>query len=116
MHKMTYVHALGLVKPLNLVFNRGPFPVGGDIDTVNMGATAPNRPGVVIAVPSYRQIVSLADMNASLSGHAPGQSGHVASKHYDDFIKPWLKVQHHPMLFERKTIEEQAEGIMRIVP
>src|SRR5213079_3613558 len=29
------------------------------------------------------------DMKASLSGHAPGQSGQVASKHYADFIKPW---------------------------
>ncbi len=69
-----------------------------------------------IAVPSYRQIVSLADMNASLSGHAPGQSGHVASKHYDDFIKPWLKVQHHPMLFERNTIEANAEGTLHLLP
>jgi penicillin G amidase len=116
LHKMTHVHVLGLVKPLNHVFNRGPFPVGGDIDTVNMGATSPNHPEVVIAVPSYRQIVSLADMNTSLSGHTPGQSGHVASKHYDDFIKPWLKVQHHPMLFERRTIDTNSEGTLRLLP
>lgn len=115
-HKITYVHVLGLVRPLNLVFNRGPFPFGGDIDTVNMGATAPDRSGVVIAVPVYRQIVSLADMNASLSGHAPGQSGHIASKHYDDFIKPWLKVENHPMLYERKTIEANAEGTLQLLP
>jgi penicillin amidase len=115
-HKMTYNHALGSVKPLDKVFNRGPYPVGGDIDTVNMGATMVNQPEVVVTVPSYRQIVNLADMNASLSGHSPGQSGHPGSKHYGDFIKPWLSVSHHPMLFERKAIEENAEGKLNMIP
>ena len=115
-HTMTYVHPLGLVKPLKRVFNRGPVPLGGDIDTINAGATAPNQPGVVIAVSSYRQVVSLTEMNTALSGHAPGQSGHIASKHYDDFIKAWLKVQHHPMLFERHSIETNAEGTVHLLP
>jgi len=115
-HKMTYIHPLGLVKPLAKIFNRGPFPLGGDIDTVNMGATLPNQPEVVITVPSFRQIVNLADLKASLSGHAPGQSGHPASKHYADFIKPWLNVEHHPMLFERSMIEANAEGTLQLLP
>jgi penicillin amidase len=115
-HRMTYNHPLGTIKSLNRLFNRGPFPVGGDIDTVNMGATMPNDPQVVITVPSFRQIVDLADLKSSLSGHSPGQSGHPASKHYDDFIKPWLKVEHHPMLFERGMIEAQAEGVLSIIP
>jgi penicillin amidase len=109
-HQMTYSHPLGMMKPLDRLFNRGPYPIGGDIDTVNMGATLPNQPETVITVPSYRQIVNLADMKASLSGHAPGQSGHPASKHYDDFIQMWLRVEHHPMLFDREMIEENAEG------
>jgi len=115
-HKMTYSHPLGAVKPLDKVFNRGPYPLGGDIDTVNMGATMPNSPETVITVPSYRQIVNLADPKTSLSGHAPGQSGHPASKHYADFIKPWLNIEHHPMLFERSMIEENAEGVLMLVP
>jgi penicillin G amidase len=115
-HKMTYNHPLGMVKPLDRIFNRGPFPVGGDIDTINTGATLTNQPDTVITVPSYRQIVNLADLKASLSGHAPGQSGHPASKHYADFIKPWLNVEHHPQLFERNMIEENAEGTLLLMP
>jgi penicillin amidase len=115
-HKMTYNHPLGMAKPLDKVFNRGPYPVGGDIDTVNMGASLVNQPETVITVPSFRQIVNLADMKASLSIHHPGQSGHPASKHYDDFIRPWLRVEHHPMLFERTMIEENAEGRVRLEP
>lgn len=115
-HRMTYSHPIGTIKPLDKVFNRGPFPIGGDIDTVNMGASLPNNPEVVITVPSFRQIVNLADVKSSLSMHAPGQSGHPASKHYDDFIKPWLRVEHHPMLFERSMIEANAEGNIRLEP
>jgi len=111
--------------------------VAGDIDVT--GVSFPGTPGIVIGHNQHvawgltnavsdvedlyiekfhpqNPIVSLADMNASLSGHAPGQSGHVASKHYDDFIKPWLKVQHHPMLFERNTIEANAEGTLHLLP
>ncbi len=61
-HRMTYNHPLGAIKPLDSIFNRGPYAVGGDIDTVNMGATLPGQPEVVITVPSYRQIVNLAAM------------------------------------------------------
>ncbi|HXZ04889.1 MAG TPA: penicillin acylase family protein, partial [Ktedonobacteraceae bacterium] len=115
-HKMTYTHPLGAIKPLDKIFNRGPYPIGGDIDTVNMGASLPNQPETVVTVPSYRQIVNLADLKASLSGHAPGQSGQPGSKHYADFIKPWLHVEHHPQLFERGMIEENAEGIIQMIP
>ncbi|HEU5230708.1 MAG TPA: penicillin acylase family protein, partial [Ktedonobacteraceae bacterium] len=115
-HQMTYRHPLGLVKPLNKFFNRGPFPVGGDIDTVNMGTVSPAQPTEVITVPSYRQIVNLADLPSSLSGHSPGQSGHQVSKHYDDFIKMWLQVSHHPMLFTRQAVEDNAEGTLLIKP
>jgi penicillin G amidase len=115
-HKMTYSHVLGLVKPLDKLFNRGPYPVGGDIDTVNMGAVSPAQPETVITVPSFRQIANLADLAASLSIHAPGQSGQPASKHYDDFIKLWRNVEYHPMLFDHEVIDENAAGKLRMIP
>ena len=115
-HQMTYRHPLGLVKLLSKFFNRGPFPLGGDIDTINMGAVSPAQPTEVITVPSFRQIVNLADLPSSLSGHSPGQSGHPASKHYDDFIQLWLEVSHHPMLFERQAIADNAESTLVMKP
>ncbi len=115
-HTMTYAHPLGRVKPLDKIFNRGPYPIGGDIDTVNMGSVSPADPEAVITVPSFRMIANLADLAASLSIHAPGQSGHPASKHYDDFIKPWLHIEHHPMLFDHEIIDEQAARKLRMIP
>ncbi len=111
-HKMSYNHPLGMIKPLDAIFNRGPFPFGGDADTVSMGNTSPQDPTNVIVVPSYRQIVDLGNLANSRSIHAPGQSGHPADKHYDDFIKLWQENKHHPMLFTREAIESEAEATL----
>jgi penicillin amidase len=115
-HKMTFRHALGAVKSLEKSFNRGPFPAGGDGDTVNMGNVSPANPEEVIAIPSYRQIIDLGNLSNSLSIHVPGQSGHPASKHYDDFIQLWRETQYHPQLFKREDIEAAAEGALHLLP
>jgi penicillin amidase len=116
LHRMSYNHALGVIKVLSKFFNRGPFPVGGDADTVNVGVTLPTQPQEVITVPSYRQIINLADLTTSLSCHAPGQSGHPTSKHYDDFIPMALAGAHHPMLFAREMIEAHQEERLYLRP
>ncbi len=115
-HKMTYRHPLGAVKVLQGFFNRGPFPVGGDSDTVNMGNSSPNNTEEVITTPSLRLMVDLGNLNNSLSIHAPGQSGHPASKHYDDFIQVWRDTQHHPQLFTRDAIERATQGTLYLLP
>ncbi|GAC1362644.1 MAG: penicillin acylase family protein [Ktedonobacteraceae bacterium] len=115
-HTLTYNHPMGSIKPLDTFLNRGPFPAGGDSDTVNMGNTSPQDPATVIVVPSYRQIVDLGDLANSRSIHAPGQSGHVASKHYDDFIQRWRENKYHPMLFARESIEADAPDRLSMRP
>ncbi|MFZ2422969.1 MAG: penicillin acylase family protein, partial [Anaerolineae bacterium] len=41
LHHIALPHALGVQKPLDLVFNRGPLPIGGDTDTPLQTATLP---------------------------------------------------------------------------
>ncbi|GER89219.1 hypothetical protein KDW_33810 [Dictyobacter vulcani] len=113
---MKYTHPLGTVKALESFFNRGPFPVGGDGDTINVGSANSAEPENVLVVPSYRQIIDLQDFSASRSIHAPGQSGHPASKHYDDFIALWRNGETHPMLYQQEEIKKQAEGKMYLQP
>jgi penicillin amidase len=115
-HKMRCVHPLGIIKPLESFFNRGPYPIGGDSDTVNVAASADNAPEEVLSVPAYRQIVDLSNFENSQAIHIPGQSGHPASKHYDDFISLWRENKYHPMYFDTDTIEAATEGILNLVP
>ncbi len=110
-HRVSFDHALGLQKPLDRVFNRGPEPIGGDTDTPCQTAMLPNDPYDNKAwAPTYRQIVDLGDLSRSVAMFPPGQSGHLGSPHYDDLIEPWLKGDYHPMLWTREQVIEHAEG------
>jgi penicillin amidase len=115
-HKMSCVHPLGAVKPLEKFLNRGPYSVGGDIDTVNVAASAHNAPQDVTSVPAYRQIVDLSNLENSQAIHIPGQSGHPASKHYDDLMPLWREQQYHPMYFDARKVEATAEGVLHLLP
>ena len=114
-HRAIFPHPLGLQKPLDLVFNRGPFPIGGDTDTPCQTASQPNLPYDNNSwAPSWRQIVDMGDLSSSLAIFPPGQSGQIGSLHYDDLIGPWLKGEYHPMLWTRQQVEEHKAGKLEL--
>jgi len=116
-HALRLGHPLGLVPALAPLFNRGPFPVGGDADTVFMGYITPEPGGRLRTVmPSYRQICDTDNWDNSRSIHATGQSGHPGSAHYDDLVLPWLDTRAHPMLWSRALIEDSAEATLLLRP
>ncbi|MBP7998426.1 MAG: penicillin acylase family protein [Chloroflexi bacterium] len=91
LHGVRFNHALGAVRPLNRLFSQGPFPVGGDTDTVNQTAMRVDRPYETNAqAVSYRQIVQPGNWGQSVAMYAPGQSGSWSSEHYGDMIDAWL--------------------------
>ncbi len=128
LHTVTFDHPLGAVKPLNLVFNRGPIPARGSGFTVNAASfdysvfaegLKPAEIGEVFAVQSgvsQRLIVDLSDFSNSLSIHTTGQVGIPFHKHYGDMITPWQGVEYHPLLWEKDEIEENREGLLILEP
>jgi penicillin amidase len=116
-HRAIFPHALGVQKPLDRVFNRGPFPIGGDTDTPCQTAMHPHDPYDNKAwAPSFRQIIDLGNLAQSEAIIPPGQSGHLGSPHYDDFAVPWLKGEYHPLLWTRQQIESHLEGKLTLEP
>jgi penicillin amidase len=110
LHVVVLAHPLSLQKPLDAVFNRGPFPIGGDTDTPCQTAVSPAEPYANNAwAPSFRQIVDLGDLSRSQAVYPPGQSGQVGSPHYDDLLQLWLKGEYHPMLWTRQQVEEHCQ-------
>lgn len=91
LHGIRFNHAFGAVRPLNRFFSHGPFPTGGDTDTVNQTAMYHHKPyeanGQAV---SYRQIVQPGNWGASQAMYAPGQSGVWRSPHNGDMIPAWL--------------------------
>jgi penicillin amidase len=110
-HRVPFEHALGLQEPLDRVFNVGPFPIGGDTDTVCQTAMNPEDPYDNKAwAPSFRQVVDLGDLSNSFAIIPPGQSGQLGSRHYDDLVELWLEGEYHPMLWTREQVEREAES------
>ena len=99
-HQVVFEHLLGRRKPLDKVFNVGPFPAAGGEQTVSKGAFKLTDPFRLFAAPSMRQIVDLADPTAAYTIITLGQSGQPISKHYNDQVSLWLNGG-----YKRETID-----------
>ncbi len=117
LHTISFDHLLAAQPPLDRVFSQGPFPIGGDSDTVLQTSTAPDAGFQNNNVsPSYRQIVNLGDLGQSLAMHAPGQSGHLGSPHYRDMIQPWLNGGYFPMSWDWTEIARSCRYRQTFAP
>jgi penicillin amidase len=116
-HYAPFEHVLGRVRALQPIFNRGPVPLGGDMNTVAQAGYIGSRPYAVHSYAvSYRQIIDLGDFNRSVAILPGGQSGHPASRHYGDMIDAWRRVEYHPLLFDRGEVDRQAAGRLTLMP
>jgi len=117
LHRVLIAHPLGRMKPLNLLFNRGPYPMEGGNDCPLRAYAIPGFPfESPHVVASFRQIVDLGDFNRSLIVGTTGQSGHPASRHYSDMTELWLNGEYYPMLWDRARIEAECEGRLKLMP
>jgi penicillin G amidase len=117
-HQIIFAHTLGRIKPLEATFSRGPYPVGGDVNTVWATASPLDRADANEGMvgPPFRFIANLADLSGSLGLLAPGQSGQVGSPHYDDQVEAWFKAGYHPMLYNREDVEGGQEACLLLLP
>jgi len=121
LHAVELRHPLGVVRGLRGPLNRGPYPTGGDANTVRLAAFRSGNPGQpsfgpVTTGPNYRFVVDTGDWDRAWSVVSPGQSGHPASANYDDQIPLWQNVRYRPMVFGRKTAEIAAKHRLVLKP
>jgi len=82
---LAFIHPVGERKPMDKVFNLGPFPWGGDANTVSQAAVSfrdpvENSPFVA----SMRMVVDVGEWENNRFVLPGGQSGNPMSPHYDD--------------------------------
>lgn len=108
LHQLTFRHVIG-ASALGRLLNRGPFPVGGDSDTICQAAVDVAAPFLAQGTTvSYRMIADLADFDRSVAVLPCGQSGHPGSRHYADQLLLWRRGGYHPMPFSRGAVLSSA--------
>ena len=99
------------------LFTGGECPLGGDEQTVNQGMF---EPGAIdyraVIVASWRQIIDLSDLDASVGTHTVGQSGNPASPHFNDLFPLWSTGRYHPLPFTRSAVEAQTATRLLLHP
>ncbi len=117
LNRVVFAHPLGAVKPLDRLLNRGPYPMGGDHDTLLRASGKPVFPlEPVLGVAAMRFVADVGDWERSRMVVPAGQSGHVASSHYADMIAPWRAGELLPMPFSRAAVERVAQERLVLTP
>ena len=99
-HEMEFPHALGEANPLaHRIFNRR-LRAGGAQEAVCQIAYDPNDPYRAVWGPSWRMVADPTDPDRSRWQMFTGNSGHPASRHYDDLQPRWLAGETQPMCGE----------------
>jgi penicillin G amidase len=116
LHKVRFAHQLAILPGLEDFFTAGVVDTGGDEQTVLATLWEPAGGYDTGVTPSWRHIIDLSDIEASVGTHTVGQSGHPASPHFNDFVPLWSKGEYHPLPYSRQKVEEAAETTMRLLP
>ena len=117
LHQMSFRHFLGRQPLLAPTFDRGPYPIGGDGNTIWATFTSEFdlRHNYVVG-PPFRFIADLGDLAHARGLLAPGQSEHIASPHYNDGVTAWFEQGYHVMLYNRKEVEDAAKERLTLNP
>lgn len=119
LHALPLTHAtLGTsgVAPIEMLFNRGPYPVGGGSSVVNATGWQIGESYATTTVPSMRMVIDLADFDDSSWNLLTGASGHPFHAHYTDQAADWSEGIQKPWPFTAKAVTRAAVDTLRLTP
>lgn len=114
-HQIEFEHPLGKQKPLNVLFNLGPYGVNGGFNAVNkIMSHQGDHNYKVSSLPSTRRLINLGANANSYSILPSGNSGHFQSDHYDDQLALFLKGEYRKLYFspEQVALNKQTQFII----
>lgn len=116
-HTLTHAHPLAAVKPLDKIFSVGPFEVPGGSEVINNLHFDLDTTGyfTVTGGPALRKITDFNDIDHGETVSPTGQSGVVASKHYDDQARMYATGQFRKMLMNEIEIKTGSRQL-RLLP
>jgi penicillin amidase len=121
LHKVKFIHPMGMVSALDKTFNIGPYEVGGDQTTVNNSTYSfvdayRNDNYDDILGPSIRMITDLADMNHTYSINSTGQSGQPLHPNYEDQSRLWLFGDYKIEVMNESEMKNDKYKLLQLIP
>ena len=119
LHRLTIRNAsLGEsgIKPIERLFNRGPYEVAGGSGEVNATGWDASVGFETNWVPSMRQIVDLKDFNHSQWINLTGASGHAFHPHYADQTEDWAANRTRPWPYTPDALGRHTEDSLVLRP
>lgn len=119
LHALTLTHGtLGTsgIAPIEMLFNRGPYPVGGGASVVNATGWHLGESYATVTVPSMRMVIDLDDFDSSTWNHLTGASGHAFNAHYTDQTDDWAKGVQKPWAFSKKAVAKATVDRLVLTP
>ncbi|MDQ0727430.1 penicillin acylase family protein [Microbacterium sp. W4I20] len=104
------------IAPIEALFNRGPFPVGGGASVVNATGWDLGTSYATTTVPSMRMVVDLADFDDSTWIQLTGASGHAFDEHYIDQTGDWATGIQKPWAFSADAVDAAATETLVLKP
>lgn len=104
------------VDDLSSYFNRGPYPAGGNINTINIASYSMGKDFDTLLIPSLRLIVDFSQQDPVWIMNNAGQSANPASPHYADNIHNWLHGQYENLPFSREKQAKMYRAPMQFIP
>jgi penicillin amidase len=116
-HTLTHGHPLGQQKPLDRVFNVGPFAAPGTHEVPNnLSARIGPAPWPVTYGPSTRRIIDFADPTHSVTINPVGQSGVPFDKHYEDQAEAYIEGLYHQAHLAEEEVTANTRGTLKLLP
>jgi penicillin amidase len=116
-HQLNLAHPLGASTPLAKVFNRGPFPSGGDHQTVAQAGRSSLEWGAnVTGLANLRAAWDVGNWSNNFIVIVGGQSGNPFSQHYDDLLQLWLRGDAIKMPWNQEDIEQNKIKTLKLLP
>ncbi|MFJ3010788.1 penicillin acylase family protein [Pseudomonas fluorescens] len=116
-HTLTHGHPLGQQKPLDHIFNVGPFAAPGSHEVPNnLSAKLGPAPWPVTYGPSTRRLVDFADPAHSLTINPVGQSGVPFDSHYDDQAEAYVDGMYVQAHFSEEEVTANTRSTLKLLP
>lgn len=104
------------IAPLEWLFNRGPYNVGGGASVVDATGWTLGESFETTTVPSMRMVIDLDNWDRSTYIHLTGTSGHAFHPNYVDQTPMWADGEQLPWTFSKKRVAAETVDTLTLTP